>query len=111
DSTKIVRAMNQDAVLVEKILALCNSAYFAAATPTADLHEAITRLGFKQIYELVAIVHGARGLMPALPAYGFQEGDLWRHAVATAIASQLVAGAAALDVNVAFTAGLMHDLG
>ena len=111
DSTKVVRAISQDLVLTEKLLALCNSAYFAAATATTDLQEAITRLGFKQIYELVAVVHGARTLLAPQKAYGLEAGDHWRHSVAAAIAARLVAGPAGVDENKAFTAALLHDVG
>ncbi|MEY2410156.1 MAG: hypothetical protein QOF48_2826, partial [Verrucomicrobiota bacterium] len=111
DSTKVVRAIRQDPALIEKLLALCNSAYFAAATSTSDLQEAVTRLGFKQIYELVAVVHGARTLMAPQRGYGLEEGKLWRHSITAAIAAQLAARPAGVDENTAFTAALLHDVG
>lgn len=111
DSTQVVRVMSHDPALIEKLLALCNSAYFGAATTTTDVQEAVTRLGFKQIFELIAVVHGARTLMAPQKGYGFDTGELWRHSVASAVAARLTAALAGLDENTVFTAALLHDVG
>jgi putative nucleotidyltransferase with HDIG domain len=111
DSSKVGRILGRDAALAEKILLVCNSACFGGANPIADLHEAVTRLGFKQLYQIAAAVGGARVLTTALPGYGLAESELWRHSVTTAVAAQRLAQARGEDESLAFTAGLLHDLG
>jgi putative nucleotidyltransferase with HDIG domain len=40
-----------------------------------------------------------------------EAGELWKHSVTTAVAAQLIASKVGDDQNVAFTAGLLHDIG
>jgi putative nucleotidyltransferase with HDIG domain len=111
DSSKVVKLISFDPALTANTLRMCNSAYFAAATPTADLQEAVTRLGFQQVYQLVAAASGARLLAPAQKGYGMDQGELWKHSVAAAVAAQAIATQLMDDTNVVFTAALLHDIG
>src|SRR3974390_1262073 len=60
DSGRVVKLISLEPSLTANVLRLCNSAWLAVATPTTDLQEAVTRLGFQQIYQLVAAASGAR---------------------------------------------------
>jgi putative nucleotidyltransferase with HDIG domain len=111
DSSKIVKLISFDPALTANVLRVCNSAYFAAATPTSDLQEAITRLGFQQVFQLVAAAMGARVLGAAQPGYGLDEGELWKHSVAVAVTAQLIAAKLSDDDSQVFTAALLHDIG
>lgn len=111
DSSKIVSMISYDPSLTANVLRISNSAYFAAAMPTSDLQEAVTRLGFQQVYQLVAAATGARLLGPAQACYGMEIGDLWKHSVASAVAGQLAARKVNENENIAFTACLLHDIG
>jgi putative nucleotidyltransferase with HDIG domain len=111
DSDGIVQLVALDPALTASALLVCNSAYFGSATSVGDLREAVTRLGFQNLYRIVAAVSGARALGPAQKGYGIEEGELWRHSVTTAVAAQLVAKDLGADENLAFTAGLLHDIG
>ena len=62
DSSRIVQLISFDPAITASVLRLCNSAYFAGSTPADDLQEAVTRLGFQQVFQLVAAVSGARML-------------------------------------------------
>lgn len=111
DSSKIVELITYDPALTASVLQLCNSAFFAQATPATDLQEAVTRLGFRQVYQLVAAVSGARALAPPQKGYGIEPGELWKHSVTTAVAARLMAGDQGDDENTVFTAALLHDIG
>ena len=111
DSSRIVKMISYDPSLTANVLRICNSAYFGSATPTSDLQEAVTRLGFQQVYQLVAAATGARMLSPAQMGYGLEQGELWKHSVAAAVAAQLVARQTGDNENVVFTAALLHDIG
>jgi putative nucleotidyltransferase with HDIG domain len=110
DSSQVVDLMMYDPALTAAALQLCNSAYFAAA-PASDLSEAVARLGFQRIYQLVAAVSGARLLSSAQKGYGIDEGELWKHSVASAVAAQLIAEKLGDDHNLVYTCALLHDLG
>jgi putative nucleotidyltransferase with HDIG domain len=111
DTAEVVQLITYDPSLTATVLKLCNSAYFASSTAASDLNEAVQRIGFNNIYRIVASVSGSRLLGPPQQGYGFAAGELWKHSVAAGIAAQCVAEEAGDDPNTAFTAGLLHDLG
>jgi putative nucleotidyltransferase with HDIG domain len=111
DSSKVVKLISFDPALTANVLRICNSAYFGAATPTSDLQEAVTRMGFQQVYKLVTAAMGARILGAPQPGYGLDEGELWKHSVAVAVTAQTMARKLGDDDNLVFTAALLHDIG
>lgn len=111
DIRKVVDLIRYDQGLTANLLQVCNSAFFASALPVSDLEEAVNRLGFKQVFRIVASISGSRALGTKQKGYGMDEGELWRHSVTTAVAAQLIAAEAGVEANVAFTAGLLHDIG
>lgn len=111
DADMVVNLIKYDPALTASVLQLANSAFFGSARPAENLTEAVTRLGFQQVYILVAAVSGARNLSPAQKGYGMASGDLWRHSATSAVAAQLIARDLGDDVDVVFTAALLHDIG
>lgn len=111
DSSQVVSLISLDPSLTAQVLKVCNSAYFAGASPASDLQEAVTRIGFRVVYEVVAAVCGSKVLAGEQQGYGIDEGELWQHAVACAVGAQILAEETHGDVSTAFTAALLHDLG
>lgn len=111
DSSRVAQLLTFDPGLTANVLRLCNSALLGGAHPVDDLQEALTRLGFRPVYQLVAAISGSRALTPPQPGYGLGPGELWQHSVMTAVAAQLIAKDQATDDSLAFTAGLLHDVG
>lgn len=111
DADRVVKLIAFDPGITAAVLRLCNSAYFAGASPASDLQEAVTRLGFRQVYQLVAAVSGSKMLGPAQKGYGIDAGELWEHSVVSAVAAQLIAKSCDEDESLAFTATLLHDIG
>jgi len=94
-----------------ELLRRCNSAYYAVERPTTSVFEALTQLGFYQVYCVVVTLLASS--VTSLP--GVNEGvnveQLWQHLVTTAIAASELAEAVGEPKEVAFTAGLLHDIG
>ena len=111
DSGRLVELIAHDPGLTASVLRLCNSALLGNALPASDLREAVTRLGFTQVFRLVAAISGAPALTPAQPGYGFSVGELWRHSVTAAVAAQMVARQLQENDTLVFTATLLHDIG
>jgi len=111
ENSNVVDLMMYDPSLTAAALHLCNSAFFAGKAPATNLSEAVSRLGFNKIYQLVAAVSGSRALSPPQKGYGINEGELWKHSVTTAVAGQLMAKELGDDENLIFTCGLLHDIG
>jgi HD-like signal output (HDOD) protein/ActR/RegA family two-component response regulator len=55
EATEIARVVGRDPGLAAKVLQLCNSAYYSAGRPIADIHGAVVRLGFATLREVVLL--------------------------------------------------------
>ncbi|MEO8427695.1 MAG: HDOD domain-containing protein [Verrucomicrobiota bacterium] len=101
-----------DQALTVKLLRAANSAASASAVPVGSAREAVTRMGTAQVLAL-AVAAGARPfLQTSVPAYGLDEGALWRHSVAAAVAIEIAPNFCLVEVPPeAFTAALLHDVG
>lgn len=109
----VVTIVKHDAALTANTLKVVNSAAFASKTPVKALDRAISLLG-EDIIVGIALSDAAHQLFYSdLNGYAGKAGDLWDHDLRTAIASKKIAGYAKEKVNedLAFTCGLLHDLG
>ncbi|HAM71581.1 MAG TPA: hypothetical protein DCM86_08065, partial [Verrucomicrobiales bacterium] len=111
DNAKVVKLVTFDPALTAKILQVCNSAAYSGGEPVADLNEALVRIGFGEVFKIVATVVGEQALGGSQRGYGIGKGELWEHSAVTAVAAQVIARKCGLDDNQAFTAGLLHDVG
>lgn len=110
DVMDLARVISMDPMLTAKILKTANSPYYAPAQAIVNVTQAVTRVGFRALRNLVLVeclpFRNRQG--PADPvALG-----VWEHLVATGIGSRILAprmgGVLAED---AFVAGLLHDIG
>ena len=113
DLKDIVNVIKYDAPLTAKILHLVNSAAFSPQSKITDLERAITFTGENALVSLVMTEAADMIYECDLVGYHGQKGDLWDHNLLTALASKRVAELSKkpLNSNVAFTCGLLHDLG
>jgi putative nucleotidyltransferase with HDIG domain len=108
----IVEAIRYDQALTTQVLRLCNSAYFGLSRQITSLNEAMVCLGTVKVLQLVMAVHTNSMLNRPQSGYGLEVGVLWKHSVAVALAASLFAQRIKLtNVNLVFTAGLLHDIG
>lgn len=110
-AARVVDLIAVDPALTAKVLQRCNAAAFGLNHPVVDLPEGVTQLGFDTIFRLVTVVIGEGLLNAEQPGYGIGLGGLWEHSVATAVASRVIARDLGGNENLAFTAGLLHDIG
>jgi putative nucleotidyltransferase with HDIG domain len=114
DNADVVQVIKYDTVLTAKLLAACNSACYGLAQPIDSLERAVLHLGSREIYRLVLSLDLGAALRRELAGYAIGKDELWRHSLTTAfLAECLAAGpcAAVADASVAYTAGLLHDIG
>lgn len=111
DSSRVVDLISYDPGITAAVLRLCNSAFFAGATPAEDLKEAISRIGFRQVSMLVSAVSGSQFLGGARRSGGIDPSELWKHSVTAAVAAQMIAEDQGADAGPVFTAALLHDAG
>ena len=111
DNSRVVEIISYNPALTASVLRVCNSAYFSRGTSIDNLAHAVTRLGFREIYQIVVAVTGAMTLSCPQKGYGVEAKELWEHSVTTAVAAQVIARDLGEDENIVFTAALLHDLG
>jgi putative nucleotidyltransferase with HDIG domain len=111
DCSQVVELITFDPALTAQVLQRCNSAAAGLAQPVSDLPEAVMRIGFREVYCLVAAVVSESSLGAAQRGYGIGPGELWQHSAVTAIAGRVLARALQGEENLVFTAALLHDIG
>ena len=111
---EVVNVIKCDNVLTAKLLRACNSPYFGLEEPVSSVDQSVLMLGHQQILHIVLTVAFGTAMVVPLPAYAVEASELWRHSLITASAAEiLVDETSALNVEapVAFTVGLLHDIG
>lgn len=106
--------IQNDVVLSAKLLRLCNSAAIGLRKPVASVDQAVFFLGFREVQRL-ALALGVGGSLKRKGKCREEEAHaLWHHSVMTAHAATLILPEIRpleVDSSIAFTAGLMHDIG
>ncbi|MBC2725116.1 HDOD domain-containing protein [Desulfosporosinus sp.] len=104
--------ISKDPALTAGILRQANSAYYGYARRISSLQEAIVLLGFQVTQELAMSAAISPILRAQLLGYRIDQEELWKHSVLTAMAAKRVCQHCKLPYgDVAFTAGLLHDIG
>ncbi len=111
---EIVQVIRCDNVLTAKLLRACNSPYFGLAEPVATVDQAVLLLGHQQILHIVLTLAFGNTMIVTAPAYAAEAAALWQHSLVTASAAEIVAAEAytlQIEGPIAFTGGLLHDIG
>jgi HD-like signal output (HDOD) protein len=107
---EVAELITVDSSLAGSTLRLANSAFFSGGGKVDNVGEAVVRLGQRELYRLAALAlvgrwetgTGGRG----------EPGDFCRHALCTALAAEVLAETSErIDPQMAYTAGLVCDLG
>ncbi|MBA1241646.1 HDOD domain-containing protein [Pseudomonas japonica] len=104
----IARNIEKDPVISAKILRLANTARFKGARESTSIEDAAMRLGFNTMRTLVlaSAVTGAFSAPPSFNLKGF-----WLKSFQVASIARVLAKQGGQDAEVAFTCGLMHNIG
>jgi HD-like signal output (HDOD) protein len=73
--------------------------------------EAVNRVGYDQVYELVANAVASQVLVRPLVTYGVEADQLWHMSIACALAAEALAERNHIDCDIAYTVGLLHGVG
>lgn len=110
----VVDVLKCDNVLTAKLLRACNSPYFGLEEPVSSVDQAVLILGHQQILHIVLTLAFGSAMVVPLPGYAVEANELWRHSLITATAAESVANELPdlnVETPVAFTVGLLHDIG
>lgn len=113
DLQEVVTLVTTDASLTARVLKVVNSAAFDLLHEITSVERAISFLG-ERVVVSIAIANCADTLLKKeLSGYEAAGGDLWKHNLRTAIAAREVVIQSGMghSADLAFTAGLLHDIG
>ena len=106
------RVVRPDPALTTNLLKLANSPFFGARRQISTVRQAIAFLGTERLFELVTSAWFSKTLPRRIPGYDVTAKSLWLHSVAVGILNEQLARAAHIPTpDMAFTAGLLHDIG
>lgn len=112
DINSIADEIKKDQVLSAETLRLCNSAYIGLAHKIASVDHAILYIGSKLLLQMVLTAQIENMYNIPEKGYSLCRGGMFHHALATARLSKALAKAlGGVDPDVAYTAGLLHDIG
>lgn len=109
----VVKIVQTDASLTTRMLRIANSAAFYRGQPVTTLSRAILHLGEKMVAGIAIGSCTTDFFHRELEGYKSGNGEFWDHSLCTAIASREIAAKISkrISAELAFTAGLLHDIG
>jgi putative nucleotidyltransferase with HDIG domain len=111
-ATKVANRIAHDQSLTTRVLRLANSAYYGLPRQIVSLQDAVVMLGMRTVRHLALVASTFPWLTQPRKGYALGPQALWEHSIAVSIGAQLLARRTRrADVDEAFTAGLLHDLG
>jgi putative nucleotidyltransferase with HDIG domain len=112
DIDKVADEVKKDQVISARTIQLCNSAMFTKRHDVVSLDHALVFLGQERFIKLVISAAVQSYYSQIGNGYSLCKGGLYHHAIGTAMIAEKIAGITEKALpGVAYTAGLLHDIG
>ena len=113
-AAQIASILSEDPAMSVKVLKLTNSAFYGLAREVESVKQAVVIVGMEAIKNLVLSASVLDMFKGKDIDQDFQE-KFWRHSLATAFCGRILArklkSRGIVDADLAFSAGLLHDIG
>lgn len=113
-AAQVAAILREDPAISAKVLKLTNSAFYGLPREIETVKQAVVIIGMEAVRNLVL----SASVLDMFHADSFDrqyQDHFWRHSLAVASASRLVAGKSdtnePIDIDSSFSAGLLHDIG
>ncbi|GAB4344060.1 MAG: HDOD domain-containing protein [Calditrichia bacterium] len=112
-TNEIVSLIEPDVSLVARCLQMVNSPFFGLRRQVTSIRLAINFFGRLNLLSLILYESFKEVFAVSMKIYEETPGEFWRHSLKTAVATRLLSETVAPGINsdMAYTAGLLHDLG
>jgi len=111
-SAELAAIVSTDPTLSGRLVGIANSWLYSSSRRFVTVHEAIVRVGYRNVRDLLLAAMVVGMARAPLRLYGLGPGELWRHSLATAVAAKvLVTDAKIGNPERGYMAGLLHDVG
>ncbi|MBW1796829.1 MAG: HDOD domain-containing protein [Deltaproteobacteria bacterium] len=112
DIGKVAREIKQDQVISGRVITLSNSSFIGLRKKVDSIERALVVLGENHLLQLVLSASMELYFSDCGQGYSLCKGGLFQHALGTAIVSEeLAKHTAKASPEIAYTAGLLHDIG
>src|ERR1700722_13015620 len=109
DTNEVADLIGSDATFTARLLQRVNSAEFGILTDITNVRRAVALLGLDTTRQIILTQATATYAQGGLKTEAMRR--CWQHTVATAVLADEIAMACGEFSSVAFTAGIMHDIG
>lgn len=111
-AASVAQHIGMDQALTARVLRLANSAYFGLSRQVADIQEAVVILGMRNVRNLAIVASTFPWMSKPLKGYRLGPRQMWTHSFCVAVAAkELALKTRKSDPDLAFTAGLLHNIG
>jgi putative nucleotidyltransferase with HDIG domain len=110
----LAEVIQYDSAITANLLKTCNASYFGLPRKVSSLDDALVLIGQDALKDIIIASSSSRFYKGDAGGAGYQleQGDLWKHSVATAIMSKSICRHfKGVDPGTAFSTGLLHDIG
>jgi putative nucleotidyltransferase with HDIG domain len=109
--TEIGRIISEDQGLTARLLKLANSPFYGYPSKIETIFDAVLIMGTKQIQDL-ALATSIITVFKGIPHEFVSMDTFWHHSIACGVIARVVAGyRREQNVELFFTAGILHDIG
>jgi len=109
----VVQLVENDASLTSEVLRMANSAAYYRGSEVTTINRAVLLMGEMMVVGVAICASSSIVYNSPLEGYDSKTGDMWEHSLRSAIASREITKFAKKSIppGLAFTAGLLHDIG
>jgi HD-like signal output (HDOD) protein len=109
--TEVTAILRRDVGLASRLIGTANSAAFAQSRPVATVEDAVTLIGFQEVYRLVGVAVLNQVSDGGLPCYDISAQKFYENSLFTALLMEELATGAREDPRYCYTIGLMRSIG
>ncbi|MFH1673515.1 MAG: HDOD domain-containing protein [Pseudomonadota bacterium] len=112
DIHELEKYILKDQALTANVLKICNSSYYGLQKRISSISRAVLLLGLRTLKNIVLTASMYKLYEDRIDGYSSEKGDLFKHSVCCGMVAELIARQKKFEEpEVAFTAGLLHDIG
>jgi HD-like signal output (HDOD) protein len=111
DIDDVTAILKRDVALTSRLIRTANSAAFAQDHPVASVEEAVTLIGFQEVFRLVGVAVINQVSDGGLPNYCISAKRFYENSLFTALLMEQLATGAQEDPRYCYTVGLLRSIG
>jgi len=111
---EVIQTLRCDNVMTAKLLRICNSVHTGLSSPVGSIDQAVLLLGDNAIFRMVCAIGFGGAMGFSMPGHAVEANGLWGHSLSTGMGAEYLTEIEAygeFQPSIAFTAGLLHDIG